>query len=167
MVLFCSSLRKPTQGCLLHLRYLGNQTRCFQHHFTPHPFPQHPVILGPFPIHFLACCCSDQYRKPTKQSLGEETVFLGHFLKFLQFITIVIENMFIILQWAHVGTMTVLSLCYQRQENITVYSRMLNKYHTLAFQLSVLFTFKGSNLGSACQKTLAHHTLSLRKEKKI
>ena len=44
---------------------------------------------------------------------------------------------------------------------------MLNKYHTLAFQLSVLFTFKGSNLGSACQKTLAHHTLSLRKEKKI
>lgn len=33
------------------------------------------------------------------------------------------------------------------------------------FKLAMFFTFKGSNLGAACQKTLPHHTLSLGKEK--
>ena len=58
------------------------------------------------------------------------------------------------------------SVINTRKTSLSTQEYWINIVHW-RFQLSVRFTFKGSNLGSACQKTLPHHTLSLRKEKKF
>ena len=58
------------------------------------------------------------------------------------------------------------SVINTRKTSLSTQEYWINIVHW-HFQLSVHFTFKGSNLGSPCQKTLPHHTLSLRKEKKF